>query len=97
MPGNPRRIDPGDEILRRVAPQRRQRKARIPPEKTVRRGVYVGKVAPPPARDADLLARRLGVVDDQHLAAPPTGLDRGEHTGRAGPKDDDIGLLHGSP
>jgi hypothetical protein len=65
MPGDPGRIDPRDEIPLRVAPQRRQGKRGFC-DRNRSGAMPVGEVAAPPARDADLFARRLGMVDHQH-------------------------------
>ncbi len=90
VPSDARGIHPGDEIPLREALQSRQRKARVLRQEPVGRDVQVGKVAPPPARDADLFACRLGMVDDQDPAAPATGLDCGHHAGGPGAKDHGI-------
>ena len=53
-------------------------------DEITRRGVQVGEVASPPARDADLFARGLGMIDHQHARA---GMGRAHHAGRPGAKD----------
>ncbi len=77
-----------DEMLRRIAGERRERETRIgrqePLARQRRGGVHIGEVAAAAARDADFLARRPGVVDHQHGAAALAGLDGGHHAGRAG-------------
>ena len=53
-------------------------------------GADIGEVAAPAARNADLFARRLGVVDHQHGAAALAGLDRRHHAGSPGAQNDDV-------
>ena len=52
---------------RRVARQRRLREMRVGRQETVGRGVQIGEIAPPAARNQDFLARLVGMVD---AAAP---------------------------
>ena len=94
VPGDSGRINPRDEIPLGKAFERRQGKPGIARQKPLRRDPQIGKVAPPPARDADFLARRLGMVDQQHPPPAPPGLDRAHHARRPGPQNDDVCLIH---
>jgi hypothetical protein len=71
VPGNAVALQQRNEVLRRVARQRRAAELRVlAHEVLVRRArveVAVGEVAAPAARDADLLGHLLAVVDEQHL------------------------------
>ena len=51
-------------------------------------GADVGEVAAAAARDADLLADRLGMVDQRHPAATLTRTGRAKEAGGAGADDD---------
>src|SRR5690606_24388542 len=85
-----RRVDPGDEVPLREPLQRRQREARVAAQEPLGRDAEVGEVAPPAARDADLLAGLGGMVEDQHPPPAPPGLDGGEHARRPRAEDDHI-------
>ena len=94
VPSNPRRIQACDEIPLGVAFQRRQRKARIFRQESVRRNAKVGKVAPPTARDADLLTRPRGVIDHQHPTPAPSGLYARHQACSPCAQNDHIHLFH---
>ncbi len=65
------------------------------PTGSVGRGADIGEVAPPAARDEDLLPRRIGMVDD-HNAPPPLPGGRRRHKPRRPCAEDDcVILLHG--
>ena len=74
MPGDAVLIYKRDEIPLRVTCQGGFGEMRVLAQKVFGRAVDIGKVAPPPAGDADFLARCLGMIDDQHISA---------HMGRA--------------
>src|SRR5258706_4278752 len=81
-----------DEVARRVARQRRAAEIRIARDEVAMRGVHVGEVAAPPARDADLLAD-LRVVVDEHHAPPALSRSCGRHHSRgAGADHGDIAV-----
>ena len=95
MPSDPIPVNEPYKILGPISTQGRNRKAGIVGDKIARRGVGVGEVAPPTARDAYLLACRLGMIDDQHAAPALAGLDGAHHARRTGPDDHDIEVFHG--
>jgi hypothetical protein len=64
---------PGDEVRRRVAGERRDGEMRVGGEEAVGRGVEVGEIAAAAARDQDLLARPVGMVEEEHAAAALPG------------------------
>ena len=90
VPGDAVAFDEGDEVRGRVAAQRRLGEVRVGRDEAIGRGVEVGEVAPPAARDEDLPARRFGVLDHQHAASALAGLARAHQAGRAGAEDDDV-------
>ena len=71
MPGDAMAFDQGDEILRAVSAQRRFGEMRIGRQIAIRRGVDIGEIAAPAARNQDLLARFISPLDQQH---PPPAL-----------------------
>ena len=95
VPGDAGAVDAFDEVVLAEPLQGRGREPRVLAEEVRGAGPGVGEVAAPPARDADLLARRPGVVEDAHGAPAPPGLDGAHHPGRAGADDQDICGLGG--
>src|SRR5882672_310314 len=90
MPGNVIGLDQRNEIALGVASQRRTAKSRIFREKIRRTGVQISKVAAPAAGNTNLLGRRSGLLEHQHLESALTG-DAGAHQARrTGPEDDDV-------
>src|SRR5436190_22925471 len=83
-----------DELLRCVAAERRDREFGVPGNEPIGPRVDVGKIAAATARDADLLAGRLGVVDHQHRAAALARFDRRHHPGGAGSEHHYIDFSH---
>ena len=73
VPGDAVPLDQRDEVVLGVAGQRRFGEMRIGREEAVRRAMQVGEVAAPAAGDQDLLARLVGMVEQQHPAAAPAG------------------------
>ena len=63
---------------------------RVGGEEAVGRGVEVGEVAAPAARDQDFLAGLAGMVDQQDAAAALAGLGGAHQPRRAGAEDDRI-------
>ncbi len=90
MPGDAVAIDHLDEVVLGEAPQGRQGEARILAQEVGAARPQIGEVAAPAARDADLLARRAGVVDHAHATAALARLDGAHHAGRAGADDQDV-------
>ena len=90
VPGDSRLVDPSDEIVLGEAAERRQRESRICREEALRGDLQVGEIAPPPARDADFLARRLGVVQYQHPPPAPRRLNPRHQPRRPGAQHDHI-------
>ena len=95
VPGDAGAVDAFDEVVLAEPLQGRGGEARVLAEEVGGAGSGVGEVAAPPAGDADLLARRPGVVEDAHRAPAPPGLDGAHHPGRAGADDQDIDGLGG--
>ena len=95
MPGDPGPVNAGDESGGRKAPQGRDRKARVGRQEPFLRRLEIGEIAPPAARDADLLPRCGIVVDDQDRAPPAPRLDRAHHARGPRPQNDDINPFHG--
>src|SRR5258706_6894033 len=75
-----------DELARRVARQRRAAEIRVARDEVAVRGVDVGEVAAPAARNADLLAD-LRVVVDEHHAPPALPRSCGRHHSRGAGTD----------
>src|SRR5690606_22037222 len=84
VPGDSVALHQGQEILRREAAQRRFGEVRVGGNEPVGRGMDVGEVAAPAARDQDLLARRVGAVEHQHAQAARARLRRAHQPGRPG-------------
>lgn len=90
MPRNARAIYPRNEIMLRIARQGRARETGVFGKETVGPYIQIGEIAPPPARDADFLARCFGMVYQRHAAAPAACLYRAKQAGRACAQDDHI-------
>ena len=58
---------------------------RVLAKEILRPRIKIGKVAAPPARDADFFAGRFRVVKHQRAR---TSMGRAHHPGRAGPQND---------
>ena len=96
MPSDSGPINHGHEIGRAKPRQCRGAKARIMRQEPIRRGGEIGKIAPPPARDADLFARLAGVIQNQNAPGPTRLHDRSraKKPGSACTQNDNIGLFH---
>ena len=90
VPGDAVARDQPEEIGRGIARQRRFREMGVLGEKAAGPRAGVGEVAPPPARDQDLLARLLGMVEDQHPRAPLSGRRRRHQARAARPEHDGV-------
>ncbi len=90
VPGDTVAIDHLDEVVLGKSLQGRQGKARILSQVGSRMDAQVGKVATPPARYADLLARSSGMVDQAYAATAFGRFDGTHHSGRAGTDNQDI-------
>ena len=95
VPGDAGAVDAFDEVVLGEPLQGRGGEARILAEEVRGAGSSVGEIAAPAAGDADLLARRPGVVEEAHRAPAPPGLTGAHHPGRAGADDQDIHSLGG--
>src|SRR5690606_16332670 len=84
MPGDSMSFDQCEKVVRRKAAERGLREMRIGRNEPVGRGVDVGEVAAPAARDQDLLAGLVGVVEQQHAAPARTRLRSAHQPGRSG-------------
>ena len=93
MPGDAVPVDQGDEVVLRVARQRRLAEVRVGREERLGPRLEVGEIAAAAARDQDLLADLLGMVEQQHPAAALAGAQRAHQAGRAGADDDDVERL----
>ena len=95
MPGDAMRLDQFEKVGGRVAAQRGLGEMRVRRQEALGHGADIGEVAPPAARNQDLFARRIGMVDDQH-PPPPLPGGRGSHKPRrARAEDDRVIVLHG--
>jgi hypothetical protein len=90
VPGDTVLLHQGDEVVLRIARQRRLAEMRIGREEGLGPAVRVGEIAAPAARDQDLLADLLGVIEQQHLAPALAGAQRAHQARGAGTRDDDI-------
>ena len=88
-------VDQRDEVGGGVPLQRRPREVLVLRQKAIGRGTGVGEVAPPAARDDDLPARLIGMVEQQDALAARPGGGRRHHPGRARAEDDGVeGACH---
>ncbi len=87
MPGNAMALDEVDEIAGCIAGKRGLAEMRILRQEILRARMDVGEVAPPAARDADLFARRLGMIEDHDAAPAFARFDRTHHAGSTGTDD----------
>ena len=83
--GDAMALDQRDEIMLRVAVERRLVEMRIGREEPVRRAMQVGEVAAPAARDQDFRADLVGMIEQQDLAAALARGERAHQPGRARP------------
>ena len=90
VPGDAMAVDQVDEILRRVAAQRRHGEMAVGRKVALRHGLEIGEVAAAAARDQDLLSGPVGMIDQQHPAAALPRHRRAHQPGAAGAEDDDI-------
>ena len=90
VPGDAVAIDQSNEVRRRVAAERRLGEMRIGGMEAIGGRADIGEIAPPAARDQDLLPRLVGMVDQQHPPAALTGRRRTHQPGRAGAEDDEV-------
>src|SRR5581483_7104259 len=90
VPGDAMLVDQRDEIVLRVAGQRRFAEVRVLRQERAGIRVQIGEVAAPAARDQDLLADLLGVIEQQHTATALAGAHRAHQAGRSGTNEDDI-------
>ncbi len=86
-------LDHFDKVVLGKPLQRRQRKARIFAKIGGRMDAQIGEVTAPAARNADLFARGLGVIDHPYAATALSGFDGAHHTGGTGTNDQDIQSL----
>ena len=84
-----------DEIVLGVALERRDTKARICGQVVRRCCVQIGEVGAAAAGNADLLRHFRSAFQHQHPPPAFVRLRRAHKTGRAGPDDDDVKILHG--
>ena len=82
--------DQGAEILGGVLREGGAGEMRIGGEEALRRGSGVGEITASAAGDQDLAARLVGVVEQQHPAAPLPGRGGAHQAGRPGPDHDHV-------
>jgi hypothetical protein len=92
--GDAVRVDHRDEVPLGVAGQGRFEEMRVVGEEVGRVHVQVGEVAPATAGHEDLLARLVGVVDEQHLAAAGGGGEGTHQAGGTCADDHHVGRAH---
>ncbi len=90
VPGDAVLLDQGDEIMLGVAAERRLAEMRIGRDEALRPAVAVGEVAAPAARDQDLLADLVGVLEQQPPPPALAGADGAHQTGRTGADHRDV-------
>ena len=95
MPSDSRLIDKRHKIGGLVSRQRRGRESRILRQESLSGGGEIGEIAPPPARDANLLSGPGGMVDHHHLCPLRTRRPGAEKAGSAGPNDQQISVHKG--
>ena len=66
--GDAMALDQRDEVVLRVAVERRLVEMRIGGDETLRRAMQVGEVAAPAAGDQDFRAGLVEMIEQQHLA-----------------------------
>ncbi len=90
MPGDAVGVHKREEVPLGVAAERRLREMRVLGQEAAGLGPGVGEVAPPAARDEDLLSGLVGVVDHQHARPRLPGRRRRQQPRPAGAKDDRV-------
>ena len=97
VPGDAVLLDQGDEVVLGVARQRRLAEMRIGRQERLGPAAEVGEVAAAAARDQDLLADLVGVLQHQHAAPALAGAQGAHQAGGAAARDDDVvALVHAS-
>ena len=95
VPGDAVLFDQGDEIVLGVARQRRLAEMRVGRDKRLGPAQKVGEIAAPAARDQDLLADLVGVIQQQHPPSALAGAHGADQAGRTGTDHRDVkGLGH---
>jgi hypothetical protein len=90
VPGDAVLLDQRKEILRGIAAERRLGEMRVLRKVAVRRGVQVGEIAPPAARNQDLLSRRVGRVEQDNPPPALASLSGAEQAGCASSQNDRV-------
>src|SRR5258707_1147349 len=80
-------LDQRDEIVLRIAAERRLAEMRIGGKKTLRRSFQIREIAAAAARDENLGARLVVVLEQQHATAATPGRHRAHQAGRSGAHD----------
>ena len=91
--GNAMALDQRDEIVLRVTAKRRAAEVRIAGQKPVGHAVQIGEIAAPAARDQNLGADPVGMIEEEDLAAALAGRQRAHQSGCARAQDNDIERL----
>ena len=88
-------FDECDEVLLRIAFQRRDTKTRIVRQEICRRRMDVGEVAAPATGDANFLSRHARLFEHDDGAPALTGDGRAHQARRPRAEDDDVGCCVG--
>jgi len=94
VPGNAVAFDQREKVRRSVPAERGLREVRILRKVAIRRGVQVGEVAAPAAGNQDLLARPVGMVEQQYTLAALTGRGGAEQPGGSGAEYNSVVFHH---
>ncbi len=92
--GNAMALDQSDKVPLGVAAERRFTEMRISRDEILGAGIHIGEIAAPAARDQDLFARLLGVIQHQHRPTPGRRCCCAMQAGGAGTNHYYIVLAH---
>ena len=87
-------FDQGDEVVLRVAAERGLAKMRVGGKKALRRYFKIGEIAAAAARDENLGARLIVMLEQQHAPAAIPGRHRAHEPGRSGADDHHVKRFH---
>ncbi len=87
VPADAISLDQGEKIVLRIALEGGFGEMRIGGEKIARTGMEIGEIAPSSPRDANFLARRFQMLQNEDAASARTGVSRAHHPGRPGAED----------
>ena len=87
------RFNESDELFGGVAREGGLGEVRVFGEEVFRAGMEVGEITATSARDEDLFAGAIGVIEQDDASAAAAGLDRAHETCCAGPDDHNLYFL----